>query len=801
MKIGYNSRFLTCIIQLSLAVMLLFSSCTDEKHPVEEYDNLMDGTPINVSLGTTIPGEDLSQIRLGGEDLGDVQTLKVFVFDKNRRFLYSRTAVIEGQVMEISSSIDENNILPDKKKGGITHKRTISLQLLSSKEKRYIHFFANHDFDENNFPQDFALKGISDGELIAGMHTNKFGEYWSLIELEEGISHNSLNKNIIVKLLRNYAKATIEVDSKVKNFELETFSVYNIPAEGTVAPFISHLENGKLVYDFPFKPNKPTLPSNLTLRNSEMVSLNNTIYFFENSNEKEQHQKTFLILKGKYNNEASTYYKIDFAHTSETGITNLYNIIRNTHYRFKIKYVNAKGHQKITDAVEAPASNNIYASVELEEFSSIAKGKHKMTVSKLGGTFTKSDIFETTILFSGGISHVQYYPSWDQDKDPYMGKMSRTKESGNNGVLNVNIKDIPKDGSIKKYHIDVVGKADDGTIITRKIQFELRKPYQFDAKIKKKGDGTYELSFDVPSSIKTSTLPIEVKISTEGVFTPRNLDDVKKIFLRFEKGKTYYIYNITSTEELGKRATIDFIANKVLNNAKIKLQSNLYEDGEASIDEGGATDTETYSGTLLYYYLNRWEYLKTDSDIEVLLDGQKVSSNKLQLRIVDNYGKYELKIREDVDPYSTLVVRYKISKKGDPEAYRKVTYTYEIKRTVKKWIEEDSQQTQLIWKKYEYNGTATWVDRNKPEGVYPKGVFTINDKTISNNWEKVTIKGKQMNAFTYMVEAADYSGLESTLYQLAFKFKPEGRRTRSKEFYLDEIENMNMHVRISYNDL
>lgn len=41
-----------------------------------------------------------------------------------------------------------------------------------------------------------------------------------------------------------------------------------------------------------------------------------------------------------------------------------------------------------------------------------------MTVSKLGGTFTKSDIFETTILFSGGISHVQYYPSWDQDKDP-----------------------------------------------------------------------------------------------------------------------------------------------------------------------------------------------------------------------------------------------------------------------------------------------------------------------------------------------------------------------------------------------
>ncbi len=535
-----------------LLLGVLMTMCVSHSPQREEQEEtLPENTEFEVSFGGHANGMSTNLLR--ADDINNIKNLRLLVFDEHRNFLYSRTAIVEGVV---EASKDGRNYLPEAGRDGIEKMRKFRVRLLSSLKPRYIHFVANHDW--NAFPQDIYLRGKSDGEILGHLSTNTT-EFWQIINLDK--LQNSSLQGRIVKLLRNTAQVRVEVANKTI-FTLTGFVVYNCSDRANVAPFVYDKNSQK--YSFPFKPQVATVPAGTTYKQFTDVQGLEPIDLFEHENTNTA--STFVIIKGrKTGSSRDGYYKVDFVDVDgNTGVSNLLSIIRNHKYIISIKDVLNEGYPTFEEAVNQPAGNNLFASVELSEYPKVSDGRNTLEVSNLGALYVKEGTFKARILYSAGAEHVKIHHNI-KDTDPYLGTPSYNPNAVGSqnpeGSLEIPIKAVPQNGETVTYRLAVVGKdPTTKSTMSRIITISLHRAYDFNAQITTASyyDQTATISFTIPRDINPGVFPFDVYIYTSKL-TPKKggmLLEMDKVSQRYR-----YKYTVRDASAVNAPIRLEFVQN------------------------------------------------------------------------------------------------------------------------------------------------------------------------------------------------------------------------------------------------
>lgn len=562
---------------LFIVSLMLMSSCVAD-HPTpsdEEQTILQEGTPFEVSFGGFADGMSVSTLRASDSDPDQIRDLRLLVFDENHRFLYSRKAVL-GAIVDDTKS--DANHLPDGKKDDIQKMMRFTTSLISSSRTRYIHFIANHDW--NGFPQDYFIEGVSDGELIGGMVTDKI-EFWRMVKFDK-LDGSALNGKV-VKLLRNNAKVSVKMKEGVTNFTFHGFTFYNAWDKATVAPFVFKED---LTYDFPTTPDVATIPAGTTKLTPKEFGIHEGGYDLFEKIDISSKEPAFVIMKGQLQGKREGYYKIDLVKLNPaTGETTYYDIIRNYHYRVIVNGVANEGYATAEEAARNPAGNNLFASVELADYPSVSDGSNTLDVELLGATFVSApSTFTTKVFYTGGIGLVKYFPSWNSN-DEYLGAITRVNDpvQVNSGSLSFEIKKVPTD-RVLEYFVNVVAQDPSGNIITRKITILLRSPYNFNQKIVSTGStagSKVTISFDVPATMTPGSIPFEVLVKTKELTPDLSYND--GMMLVQKNGNYYYSFKVKDADAIGRAIDMHFTRNVSGRGEEIELTSVYYNSATVTL--------------------------------------------------------------------------------------------------------------------------------------------------------------------------------------------------------------------------
>lgn len=529
---------------LLLLIGLLTSCGNDSLGTIHEEGQLEFTSSFSIQVQ-----EPVSLVTRSSE-LSEIKSLRLLIFDKDNKFLYSREAVLNG--------ID-------------TQKQTFtySVKLISSFEKRSIHFIANYDW--RGFDQDYFLEGLEAGYIVGSL-VSVDKTFWRMHEFEN-LNEQSL-KDKSISLFNSKARVEVLCDN-IKDFEYVGFKVCNTYDRGTVASFdIDDL--GHVKFDQSIQDIKPTIAPSAKLVESGDYS-KYPADVFERYTAKGQ--PLYVIVQGYYNRKIC-YYKLDLKHHNvNTNVTKLYDITRNHKYKIHISKVNAAGYANEGDAIRSPASNNIFASIELEDFGSISNGKDELIVDNLIQTVvTHPYIFNTSILYkpngtssSNNWSKVKLYPSWGNN-DPYLATMER----GNNSV-SVKTRAIPDRKLV--YTIDVVASSDgNGSgIITRQIKIILEPPYKFNANARLLNrNAELELNLDIPEGLDQSAFPMPLYIKATGL-TPK-IDGANNMIIDYRNGEYWFKYVLREKPTTKKLSLFYYNNNTANKQFSIVLNCQYFED-------------------------------------------------------------------------------------------------------------------------------------------------------------------------------------------------------------------------------
>ena len=139
---------------------------------------------------------------------------------------------------------------------------------------------------------------------------------WGSVKVEDLLSGSTK-----VWLFRQFAKASVTKDSKLTNFEITGFKLFNTATKGTIA-------NTKL-------DTEVSLPSSVAYADEKDYSMGEHPFY-----ETPAAGKAYMIIKAKYNKGPETYYKVAFQMA----------LLRNHHYQVKVTAVNHAGYSSEAEA-------------------------------------------------------------------------------------------------------------------------------------------------------------------------------------------------------------------------------------------------------------------------------------------------------------------------------------------------------------------------------------------------------------------------------------------------------------------
>ena len=216
-----------------------------------------------------------------------------------------------------------------------------------------------------------------------------------------------LNSKTDVWLLRQFAKASVtKDDTKVKNFEITGFKLFNTATKGTIAT--KSLD-------------KVALPS-VDCSDEKDYSMGEHPFYETPAG------KAYMIIKAKYNGGPDTFYKVEFFNN---GTSTQMDLLRNHHYQVKVTAVNHEGW-----ATEDGAKNNLpenRISVEVVDdnppiVDMIACKDYELGVcgkqTVLGNAKTATITFVTTKEHPEDFSVVSNSPDWISVPTDYKTKAS-----------------------------------------------------------------------------------------------------------------------------------------------------------------------------------------------------------------------------------------------------------------------------------------------------------------------------------------------------------------------------------------
>lgn len=144
-----------------------------------------------------------------------------------------------------------------------------------------------------------------------------------------------------VWLFRQFAKASVtKDDTKVKNFEITGFKLFNTATKGTIA-------NTELDTDV-------SLPSSVAYADEQDYSMGEHPFYETPAG------KACMIIRAKYDGGPDTYYKVEFL---KNGTSTQMALLRNHHYQVKVTAVNHEGWATEDEAINNLSENRLTVEV------------------------------------------------------------------------------------------------------------------------------------------------------------------------------------------------------------------------------------------------------------------------------------------------------------------------------------------------------------------------------------------------------------------------------------------------------
>ena len=282
--------------------------------------------------------------------------------------------------------------------------------LTASSSKKYVHIIAN-----GPEKMDFGY----DEQIMPNLTTDAGdGAYWTMFELPHGTSVKDEDGYDVVtdeakaafsnlKLIRNFAKVEVKLNSSVDNFELEGYKVFYTPAKGRIVtwkedyqagttsdvhmdgyytPYISGNAGGPMSFlDLQNEGYVPSLATGATIDMTAPAAgtyVDTPQFVFERERNAGEN-RPFVIVKGKFENNPSSYYRLDF--TDKDG--HYMPLLRNFLYSITIDAVVKNGVANPADA--QPSNANV--SMLVQDMTDLADGKSRIYVQYLDKTFVYSE--------------------------------------------------------------------------------------------------------------------------------------------------------------------------------------------------------------------------------------------------------------------------------------------------------------------------------------------------------------------------------------------------------------------------
>ncbi len=619
-------------ILVIMATALGLTGCEDHLFHEDAHE---DERPAGLRFSVTVPeaGAAMGTKSFSSEA---ITSLWVLVFDEQGFYVESQKA---EPVNPDSFSTDENT------------EYEFNVNLQSSPSKRTIHLVANYDFATNpvsygteySVMRSLTVTGNQDAywqkvELPDGIKSQEELDAMSSTEFDEYHKNNGLTK---IPLVRNFAK--IHVESTAANFVLEGYSLWNIPDRGCVAPCVASV-NDFAVYAT--SATTGTLPNNpwasrtydeLTAsyngtskegfigylpKDTQIIQTDASTLSFSSDDKylyerpySEDITNTAIIIKGRYNGNTSTYYKIDFVKTADAGMMDYYNIIRNFIYTATIISCTANGYDTPTEAAAAPASNNFVSSVVTQDIINISDGTSRLNISYTDTTVISSNNFTFRYQYIPNISSPSVInndkiTTYDKETGAPIAsngaviKSYSTTDEDNWRVMNVTPQN-PTDE--EKTQTIIFYEPKDGTNvkIARTVTFHLRNPYTMDLECSPASVSTtigqqLTINIKVPTGLASHLFPLEFKMESEAnSLTP----DVSKSEDKHQSGymSTWYGTSITGS---GKQT---FGFSKRLTYAEY-LSMESTADNSYKIIPCAFKTTKANSATTVWVYNKYFEF-------------------------------------------------------------------------------------------------------------------------------------------------------------------------------------------------
>ena len=279
-------------IWLFMLLAMVSTACSDIR------DIVGGGTPDVPSEGVVLtlklPNFTKNTVATRATEQQQINSLCVLCYDADDKYL--------GMSKITSSDI--------KPKGGDTY----DVKVKAEPGTVTLHIVANTDITESD-AKDADGKNNLYNATREGNPKLTAPVCWGSVKVEDLLSGSTK-----VWLFRQFAKASVTKDSKLTNFEITGFRLFNTATKGTIAT--TELDNDV------------SLPSSVAYADEEDYSMGEHPFYETPAD------KAYMIIKAKYNKGPETYYKVAFQMA----------LLRNHHYQVKVTAVNHAGYSSEAEA-------------------------------------------------------------------------------------------------------------------------------------------------------------------------------------------------------------------------------------------------------------------------------------------------------------------------------------------------------------------------------------------------------------------------------------------------------------------
>jgi hypothetical protein len=189
---------------------------------------------------------------------------------------------------------------------------------------------------------------------------------------------NNLTGTDAITMIRMMAKIDVSVaQTATPSFKLETVHLYNYSTQGTLTPDLTQWTGGNTA-SLPSMPARGggyapmAFPDSLVYDKSDGLTdaeCKRVIYTYEApaGSDASRNSNICVVVGGKYNNNATTYYRIDFVRPTSSGIDYV-PLVRNHRYQLNIVSVTGNGFSSPKDAFNSGSANMVTSLIAWDEY-------------------------------------------------------------------------------------------------------------------------------------------------------------------------------------------------------------------------------------------------------------------------------------------------------------------------------------------------------------------------------------------------------------------------------------------------